>query len=104
MKLCYHTGGLDYCSFADVAAELGAAGYDGIGPATGPGCHLDPSNSDSAKRVREVADEHGLEIPLLNPWGVPGLAPHVVRGDGIAFYKQCIDCAAAMGVPLVKFL
>jgi sugar phosphate isomerase/epimerase len=104
MKLCYHTGGLDYCSFADVAAELAAAGYDGIGPTTGPGCHLDPSNSDNAKRVREIADERGLEIPLLNPWGVPGLAPHVVRGDGIAFYKQCIDCAAAMGVPLVKFL
>jgi sugar phosphate isomerase/epimerase len=104
VKLCYHTGGLDYLPFADVVAELATAGYDGVGPATGPGCHLDPSSIGSARRVREIAERHGLDIPLLNPWGVPGLASHVQRGDGISFYKQCIDCAATMGVPFVKFL
>jgi sugar phosphate isomerase/epimerase len=103
MKLCFHTGGLDYLPFATVVAELAAAGYDGVGPAVGPGQHIDPAHYDAGE-IRELVAQHGLEIPILNPWGTPGLAPFVKRGDGIAFYQQCIDLAADLGVPLVKFL
>ncbi len=103
MKLCYHTGGLQYLPFEAVVAELAAAGYDGVGPAVGVGQHVDPATADPAA-IRDLVARHGLEIPILNPWGVPGLAPHVKRGDGIAFYKQCIDLAVALDVPYVKFL
>lgn len=106
MKLCYHTGGLDYLPFETVVHELADAGYDGVGPATGPGKHLDPTPGKyDAGAIKDLVARNGLEISLLNPWGVPGgLAPHVKRGDGVTFYKQCIDCAADLGVPLVKFL
>jgi sugar phosphate isomerase/epimerase len=103
MKLCYHTGAMDYLPLEQVVGELAAAGYDGFGPATGPGQHCDPFAVDIG-RLKDLAARHNMEIPLLNPWGIPGLAAHLQRGDGIAFYRRCIDTAAALGVPLVKFL
>lgn len=103
MKLCYHTGGMDYVPFETVVAEIAAAGYEGVGPAVGPGKHVDPATADAGK-MRDLVARHGLEIPLLNPWGVPGLAPHLKRGDALPFYRACIDLAANLGVPYVKFL
>lgn len=106
MKLSFHTCGLEWYSLEEAVAELAGTGYDGVGPCTGPGTHLDPeaAGASDKERLAMLAADAGISFSILNPWKVGGFAAGIESGETEAFYTRAIDLASEIGAEGVKFL
>ena len=106
MKLSFHSCGLEWYPLDEAISELAEIGYDGVGPCTGPGTHLDPeaATDEELKNLKKLAAESGIEFSILNPWKVSSFIAGIASGETEAFYCKAIDLAVKVGAAAVKFL
>lgn len=113
MRLGFCTMGyLPYCTLEDAIERIGRIGYECIDLwAYSP--HLGPDHYDAEGReqIRRLIQRAGLGVSCLSVLGAT-LGMHLnishaspkVRGDTVAYYKECVKLAKDVGSPRINMI
>jgi len=106
--ISYHAGGMRDLPLEQVVQILSDVGYDAIEMMCGPEAHIrsDEVSETGLRAVKQLCDDHGLAVAVINPFAGPGLYQLALMDEqrAIDHYALLQDVALSLGAAGVNFL